>query len=373
MIRTKYFRYLAPIDLDNIDTSGPGDHDPNADRGDKPAGAGGDGEDADDASAREAALEALRKKDDKGDKSDKAEDDPKKGAKAEDDPKKGADDAKKADDPLRGKGETDAEKAEREKGEGRKGVIPVDRHEKVLNNERARREQLERELAAFKGAEKVTKVNDEIAKLESDVEKLDEDLAKAQADGDIAKATALSRQIRGVEREIATKSTSMAVAAAEARATENARYDVALERIEAAFPQLNSDHVDFDEELASDVGDLMTVYRQRGMTPAKALQQAVSKLLKPETGKQTDATTVTPRVDVKDEKSEKDVRADRKADAVDKAIDAHKRTPPSTDNVGKNSDKLGGGLNAKDVAATSYDQFSKLAEEDLARVRGDIL
>lgn len=364
MIRTKYFRYLAPIDLDNIDTSGPGDHDPNADRGDKPV-KGGEGEDdADDASAQAAALEALRQKD--KDKDDKKVDDEKVDDKKADD--------KKVDDPLRGKGETDAEKADREKLEGRKGVIPVDRHEKVLNNERARREQLERELAAFKGAEKVTKVNDEISKLEGDVEKLDEDLAKAMADGDTAKATALSRQIRGLEREIASKNTSMAVAAAEARATENARYDVALERIEAAFPQLNSDHEDFDEELASDVGDLMTVYRQRGMTPAKALQQAVSKLLKPETSKQTDATTVTPRVDdKKDDKSEKDVRADRKADAVDKAIDAHKRTPPSTEDVGKNSDKLGGGLNSKDVAATTYDQFSKLSEDDLARVRGDIL
>ena len=361
----KHFRYFAPVgDLDNIDTSGPGDHDPSADRGDKIPKDNGE---TDDARAEREALERVRDSR-KGAESDDKDDD--KGA-GKDEPKG----EKVENDPLRGKGEKveKTEKTEKD-DDDKKGVIPRDRHEKVLSNERAKREQVERELAAYKGAEKIVKSNEKIEGLEKQVDDLDEQYAKALADGDTSKARDLSRQIRIIERQIATESTNVAVAAAEARTAEAVRYDTALERIEEAFPKLNSDHEDFDPELATDVGDLMMVYRGRGMTPTKALQQAVEKLVKPATAKQSDAVTVTPRGDKKDDAADPDkVKADRKAAAVDKAVDAHKRTPPPTDTVGKNSDSLGGGLNSKDVASSTYDQFSKLTEEDLARVRGDII
>ena len=370
----KAFRFCAPIgDLDNIDTSGPGEHNPDADRGDKVPNGGGKEETEDERIQRETiAANKAREKDEGADK----------GKTDDADKAKGAEDADKAG--LRGKGEATTDE-DKDKGVDKekkgKGVIPVERHERVLQNERERREAAERQLAAYQGAQKIVKVNEEITALEEKQNKLDEDLAKALADGDTAKAATLMRQIRTMDREIAAKNTAVTVAAAEARATETARYDTALERIEEAFPQLNSDHADFDEELAGDVGDLMAVYRQRGMTPAKALQQAVARLVKPTTATQKDATTVTPRVDpdkIKDEvkndgKSRDEVKADRKADAVDKAIDAHKRTPPSTDDVGKNSDKMGGGLNSKDVSDLSYDKFNKIPEEDLAKVRGDVL
>ena len=246
-------------------------------------------------------------------------------------------------------------------------IIPLDRHEKILAKERERREALERQLAAFQGSKAVADQNETIKTLETKVTELDGQYAKALADGDTKRASELMREIRQAERQIGDAKTQFQVAAATAAATEQARYDVALERIETSFPKLNPDHADFDEELLTDVADLKEVYQKRGMTPTKALQEAVKKLVKPETSAQQTATTVTPRVD-----PEK-VRDERKSTAAAKTADAASRTPPNPAKVGQDSDRLGGGLNAKDVMNLPQEEFAKLKEEDLKKLRGDTL
>ena len=69
--------------------------------------------------------------------------------------------------------------------------------------------------------------------------------------------------------------------------------------------------------------------------------------------------------------SEKDVAAERKKEAVKKTLDAVGKTPPSTTKVGMDSDKAGGALTAKDVMKLSQEDFSKLPDDVLARMRGD--
>ena len=154
---------------------------------------------------------------------------------------------------------------------------------------------------------------------------------------------------------------------AEARARESARYDIALERIEESYPQLNPDADEYDAEMLQDVADLKSVYQTRGMTPTKALQAAVKKLLGVEDRDQKQATEVAPRV------TEKDIAAERKKAAVSKTADAVRRTPPSTKDVGMDSDKAGGGLSPKDVMGMKKEDFAKLTDEQLAKLRGDNL
>lgn len=65
--------------------------------------------------------------------------------------------------------------------------------------------------------------------------------------------------------------------------------------------------------------------------------------------------------------------AERKKDAVKKTLDAVGKTPPSMTKVGMDSDKAGGSLTAKDVMNLSQDDFRKLPDDVLARMRGDEL
>ena len=80
------------------------------------------------------------------------------------------------------------------------------------------------------------------------------------------------------------------------------------------------------------------------------------------------ATSVTPRV------SEADVAAERKAAAVKRNIDAQKRTPPAQGSGnGTSGGQLGGGLTGAQLKAMSDEDFDKLSDRDLAKIRGDEL
>lgn len=283
-----------------------------------------------------------------------------------------ADEAAAAEATKKGKGEPEAktdgkadEKTEDDKTKPK--IIPLDRHEKILAKERAAREDLERQLKNFQGQTKVADTNAELTKLENDVVELEKQYTKMISDGETAKAAELMGKIRRTERQINDTKTEWRVNAATAIATEQARYDIALERVEEAYPQLNEDSPEFDAELMQDVADMKAMYQGRGDTATKALQKAVAKLLKPATTEQKAATEVTPRV------NEADLAGQRKKEAVAATADAVKRTPPNTAKVGQDSDKMGGGLNAKDVIKMPQEEFAKLAEADLAKMRGDTL
>lgn len=271
-----------------------------------------------------------------------------------------------ADDKGDDKGdEKDDDKDEDDKRKGAR--IPLDRHEKILAKERAARTELEGKLAEYQRGGQVAAINADITALETSVVKLEKEYATALVDGEIDKATAIMVEIRKAERDMSEAKSDMKIEAAEARATERARYNVTLERIEASYPTLNPDHEDFNAELMGEVAELKSAYESRGRTPTAALQKAVDLLIGAETAKQKDATTVTPRV------AEKDVAAERKAAAVTKTVAAVNKTPPSANRVGLDSDKLGGDLSANDVVKMDQDDFAKLSDSALAKMRGDEL
>jgi hypothetical protein len=70
----------------------------------------------------------------------------------------------------------------------------------------------------------------------------------------------------------------------------------------------------------------------------------------------------------------KEVERARKAAAVAKTADAVSKTPSSTSKVGQNSDTAGGGgTTAADVIKMPYADFVKLDDNQLARMRGDVI
>ena len=287
-------------------------------------------------------------------------------------PDKGATDAKSLKDPFKdekAEDEKDDEKVDDEKEDdkpkGKGKAIPLDRHKQILEREREQRAELERQLAQYQKGQQVAAINEDLTKMEDKVLTMQKQYNKLLADGEVDKAAELMSQIRRAEREIVQLQADMKIQASVAQATEAARYNIALERIEEAYPELNPDAEEFDKELLTDVADMKAMYQQRGMTPTEALQKAVKRIVGQSDRSQKQATEVTPRV------TEKDVAAERKKAAVAKTADALSRTPPNTANLGLDSDKAGGVLTAKKVMSMSQEEFAKLDEAQLRKLRGD--
>lgn len=353
LLRKLLSRYMAPMGDGGADTGGTGSGSGGGDDDEIPSGAdrGDDFIPTDD--------------DDEGGKGAKSSDE--KDIDPEDpdaDPDADAEEKEKA--------KKEAEKAEKAKGKDTR--IPLSRHKDLLEKERAKRADLERQLAQYQKGREVAAANEDITKAEDKILELEKQYSKLMSDGETDKAAETMTKIRRMERDVVEQKAEMKIAAAEARATEAARYNIVLERVEAAYPELNEDHDDYDEEVAQDVLDLKAAYQsRRGMTPSAALQAAVTKLLGKKTPGQKDAVDVTPRVP-KDGKSPEEVAAERKRKAVEKALDADKRTPPNTSKMGLDSDKMGGGMvSARDAMKMPDEDFNKLDEKTLARMRGDLL
>lgn len=280
---------------------------------------------------------------------------------ASDDGDDGDDDAPDADD--RG----DAIASDTPAKDKREQRIPLSRHKDMLEKERAKRSELEQRLAQFQQGGQVAQLNENITGAEDRIMEMEKEYVNLLADGELDQAAALNAQIRRLERQIVEAQGDMKIAAAEARATERARYNIALERIESAYPVLNEDHDDYDAELMTDVIDLKNAYERKGLTPTSAMQKAVDKVVGFNTKRQESALETTPRV------STKDVAAERRKEGVTRTLDAVNRQPPRTGRVGMDSDKAGGSLTAKDVIRLSQDDFHKLPESALAKMRGDVL
>lgn len=244
--------------------------------------------------------------------------------------------------------------------------IPLARHKEILEKERDARAALERQLAQYQRGDQLADMNAELTAAENKVEEMLKEHTSLVMDGESEKAMELMRKIRKLDHDMAEAKSDMKIHAAEIRAAEKARYATAIERVEAAFPELNPDHEEYDQDSANEVLDLMEAYKSRGMTPTAALQKAVKMIVEPRTTRQQNAVNTQPRV------ADKDVAAERKKAAVTKTSDAVRRTPASVDRVGIDSDRLGGGeLDPSAVMRMSQAEFAKLSEATLAKMRGD--
>jgi hypothetical protein len=338
--------YMAPADA-----GGGGGGDGGAvDRGDDFEPTGDDAKKPDPKEPTDEDKERVGLKDKKDKKGDEEEEDPEK--KDEDDEK---DDEEDKDKP---KGKKDSR-------------IPLKRHQEILNKERERREALERELAKTKGAEQVAATNEAITAAEDKLTKAEGEYNKLLVDGEVEKATAKMREIRALERQISETKSLLQIQAAEARAYERVRYDTTVERLEQAYPQINPDHEDYDEDLAGEMIELRDGYVATGKyTRAEAVQKAAKVLLGAATTRQKTATEAEVRVDKED--LAKATAEERRKAQLKKNAEVAGKQPPNINKAGQDHDKNGGGkLTAETVMKMSQDEFAKLNEADLAKLRGD--
>lgn len=264
------------------------------------------------------------------------------------------------------KAEKAAEPTLKDKDKAKDTRLPLSRHQEILDAERARRAAVETELAKYKQGTAVADLGEKITASETKLQDLEKAYAKQLTDGDTDKAVATMAEIRKLEREIIQSTAAADLVAAEARAVERVRYDTTVERLEEQFPALNVDHEDFDKAKTAEVLELKEAYQLKGYTPSQALQKAVKLIMPPATRAQERAVESEARVDPAE------VEKARKAAAVAKTADAIDKTPASASKTGMNSDRAGGGaITAKDALKMPYNEFVKLDEATLARMRGD--
>lgn len=338
-------------------------------------GSGGDVDRGDDFVANDDPYPDGGKGDDKGadtasgtdkdDKGDKKEDADKKETADKDD----GDDKDGADDKGDDKDDGDDKKDDKKKD----SRIPVARHRDILAKEREKRAEVERQLQAAQHGRQVATTNEQITRAEEQLLTKEEAYNKALVAGDTEKATQLMREIRSLDRGIAESKTRMAAEASVAQATEKVRYQLTVERLEEAYPQLNPDNEAFDEDLSADVVDMMHSFvARRNMTHAEAIQKAVKRLIPTaQTKAQEKAVETKARVDEADVKTQ--LAKDRKSKAVEKAVDTSQKQPKALDRIGADSDKAGGGISSQNVLKMSQKDFNSLDEKTLARLRGDEL
>lgn len=267
-------------------------------------------------------------------------------------------------------GKDDADDKDDKKGK-RDTRIPLARHEAILKRERDARAGLEAKVKQYEGGQRVAVTNQEITESENKITALEQEYSKLVVDGDHTKAAEKMAEIRRLDKSISDKKMIMVQEATHAQAVESVRYDTAVDRLEAAYPELNPEHEDYDKDIAKEVLELSNAFQIQGYTPANAIQKAAKTLLGVETKKQESAVDVKPKVDDKD--VQKKVAEERKAAATKKALETSGKQPASTAKVGADSDKHGGTISAKDVLKMKQDDFAKLDEETLSRMRGDTL
>lgn len=241
--------------------------------------------------------------------------------------------------------------------------IPKSRLDKVLSQLKDAQEQ----LAQLKGTQQQEESNADLKAAQGRLGELEKQLTKQITDGESEKASQTMAAIRELSDAISDFKADLKAQQATTQAVEQVRESMVIDRIEEAYPELNPRHEDYDEGKVAKVLKIRKGLMATGDTPSAAMQEAVKLVMgDPNTGKERLATEVTPRVD-KDK-----IATDRATEARKRNLDAEGRQPPSTARVGMDSDKAGGGLlNPADVMKMSQDEFAKLDEKTLAKLRGD--
>ena len=188
------------------------------------------------------------------------------------------------------------------------------------------------------------------------------------ADGELDKASETMEQVLQLRDDMNNARMRRAADNARDSAKLEIRYDATVDRLEAAYPVINPDSDDFDEETVQSVQALTSGYMQsQGLDAASALEKATDVLLKPKYEEEKRALRDKPS----DEVAEKGLR--RQAAQVQKNVDTAKAQPPATDQVGSAHDTAGSHTIGPDFAQMSFDEFLKMPEEELSKHRGDHL
>jgi hypothetical protein len=265
--------------------------------------------------------------------------------------------------PVEEKVEPEVKEEQEEPERDEKGkFVPRERMKEAVEKERertaaasARAKELEDRLSAQTTSQDIV-----------EAQKIVRDFIKQRnsflGDGELDKASEVDAKIFELQEAIAERKAEIKAESSKIQAVETMKYDTIVERLENEHPELNPDADEYDDDLAMEMRALMRGYQtELKLTPAQALTRAAKRMFPPSA-----AAEEKP-----DKTAETGMR--RKKEATEKNLTAAKQIPATTKDTGLDHDKKGGGLDTKTVMNMNYEEFSKLGDDVLSRLRGDSL
>jgi len=239
--------------------------------------------------------------------------------------------------------------------------IPKARFDEAVGKERDKAAAIAARNAELEGQLQAQVTSGDIQEAQKIVRDMIKQRNSFLGDGELDKAGEVDNKIFELQEAIADRKAEIKAEQVRSSAVETTKYDNIVERLETEHPELNPDSDEYDDDLATEVRALMRGYQSElRLSPAQALQRAAKRVFG------------TAKTDVKEDKTtEEGVR--RKAEATERNLDAAKKQPASTKDVGLDHDKKGGGLDQKTVMNLPYEEFVKLGDDVLSKLRGDTL
>jgi hypothetical protein len=242
--------------------------------------------------------------------------------------------------------------------------IPKSRFDEVNRKLRAqieaaqeRVQTLEQQMAAAASGDAGT--------LEGQLDAKTDEYNRQLADGELDKAKSTMREINKLNRQLMMIEIAPLTTQTVARETNATTLGQLVDFYKTEFPAWDETNADtFQQEQVAWIAEMQGVFEQAGRSPAAALQQAVELAidkfrLTPASGGGTPAPVKV------------DPAADRKKGGVQAAVAAASKQPPSLRDLGTDSDKQG--MSKIDVTTLDYNDFTKLPESTLKRLRGDLM
>jgi hypothetical protein len=245
-------------------------------------------------------------------------------------------------------------------------MIPQTRFNEAVGKERGRAEMAEAELNKYRQRDAQQQQAENFEESQAKVKEMLTQHSKLLADGDLDKASEVMGDVLQLRDDMQNARMDRQADNARNSAKVEVQYDSTVEKLEAEYPEINPDSESFDQVAVRQVQMMVTgIMQSEGKNPAEALLEATNILLKP----------AKEAAGLREKPSEEVVEAGlrRTQQQIDKNIKAAAAQPPATGEVGADHDKTGGPLDASTVTKMSWDEFVKVPDAELAKMRGDYI
>ena len=244
-------------------------------------------------------------------------------------------------------------------------MIPKTRFDQAVQKERGEKAELAQRLKQYEARDQQQYEAQNFEASQAKSKELLKQHSSLLADGDLDKASDVMEQVLQLRDDMQNARMERQANNARNGAKIEVQYDATVQRIETEYPELNPDSDAFDQLAVRRVQMMITgLMQNEGKNPAEALQEATDILLKP-------ARDATLRDKPSQEAVDSGLR--RTQQQIDKNIQTAAKQPPALDSVGKDHDKTGGALDANMVGGMSFEEFMKVPDAELAKMRGDYI
>ena len=188
-------------------------------------------------------------------------------------------------------------------------------------------------------------------------------------DGKTAEAAQLQTEVDAEIYQMARAEAKTQMEGEFSRQSEENRFKAAVAELEETYDFLDSTSDNFDRVLTADVTALRDVYIQRGFSPADALTEAAEKILKIERPELFVTAENDSSADEVPKKPEPKPKQPARAPAVEKNIRSAAAQPPRSQGESTRTEQAA----PLNIFELSEDDFDRLSEKDLAKLRGDVV